>query len=521
MDYELLKVDFYNLTKDKLIPLVQKYNVKVDDSTTVRELRPICALLKAHLQKAESDKYYEQILNSFITAGDIHPEILAKNACFEDLTGIFNNLPPENLELLLKQQKLLYDKLLTEKRKVTVHDSKLSVTLQKVAPEVKQEPKMEAKIKVPLITPNSFSGLPTENITTFIDKFTLAAKINNWTPELQQTLIESFLAGVAHNYFILYKKRNPAFTIEQLFTDFKIRFTPTAQANDLQLLINTKTQDQTEDNLNFITSMEFLCKKWKNDITEPEIVSYILTSVKPDLCEYLTNYDITTLADLYKYVQKFEKQSIIRKINSSKTHSTPTQLITDPVLNEIKQLRDSIHALNIQRQNDTFQKNKTSDVSSTQKNKFLTQPMKQSAFYQSPVKRTQIQRMSSSYNKPQYDNFSFRPTNYQGRNVQKQIFPARNFSQTVQPRCICNYCNKPGHRYQNCYNRQDYSFKNNMRKNVQPPVVFPSLSQRQNGHKFPRNMFCTICKKSNHTATNCYFNNNNNTRRINPQGSKN
>lgn len=486
MDNELLQTDFYSLTKDRLITLIQKYNIQVDQTSTVRELRAIAAILKAHLQKASADKYYEQLLASIIQVGTIHPYILEKNPVYQDLQDVFNNEPTDETEKLLVEQKTLYDQLLKSKRKATISQTISSATdlLTKQAPPsgVKNETTMATKIKVPLLTPISFAGLPTEDVNSFIDKFVLSAKINNWPQELQKTLIESYFAGVALNYFILYKKKNPEFTIEQLFTDLRTRFVPIAQVNDLQLTINTRIQDPTEDNMNFITSMEYLCKKWKPDIKEDEIISYILTSIKPDLCTYLTNYEITTLEELYKFVQKYEKQTMIRKINSTKTQNIPDQTSSNMVLNEIKQLRDSIHVLKLQDE-PTFSTKNKQNFSNTQQR---FQSTNQKKFSQNTRNKPQFSRMIT--NKPTY-----------ARN-----FQMRNVPFNTQTRLICTFCKKQGHTYNNCFNRKVNALPRNVRKNDQSSSDFTRNDNRNK--TILRNIYCSICKRTNHTTTQCYFN---------------
>lgn len=206
MDYELAETDLYTLNREKLITLAQKYNIKIDNDTTIRELRPTCASLKHHLLKAKDDEYYEQILSFVITSGVIHPNLLNKYPRLDDLQHFFNDVPEEDQKGLLDKQKQLYDSIVTQKRTFTINTAQFPLqlqntqfTIQKTLQQSTQKPlldnpntsvhqdkAMTTKVKIPLLTPTQFSGLPSKNIQSFLDRFKLCAEINNWNEVLQK-----------------------------------------------------------------------------------------------------------------------------------------------------------------------------------------------------------------------------------------------------------------------------------------------------------------------------------------------
>lgn len=489
MDYELIKTDIYYLTKDKLITLAHKYNIKVTPGTTVSTLRATCAILRVELRKAQIDNYYEQILTSIIQTGLIHPQILIVYPELIQLKNIFNEVDEQNVQNSLDGQKTLLETITAEKwrhqinerRRLSPSPERFRITLNQLI-DTEQATNMERKIKTPLIQPQTFGGLPTENVDTFVDKFILAAKINNWPDELQKQLVQTYLTGVALNYFILFQKRTPEFTLEQLFTELRDRFTSKTHSNELQLLITSKTQQPGEDSLNYITQMEYLCKQWKTDIKDDEIISYILMGINPDLCQYLTNEEYTNLKDLYKGVQKYTKLQFIRQLNSNKTQASTALTSLEPVLTSIDSLRDSIDALKIQ----TLQNNK--QINTCKQHVYKDRLNTQGEFKTCNSGNSN----HTGQNKPEYSRTLRKFPTDQNR------FTQRNFTRTytisrnrggkqgnLLPK-FCKFCNRTGHDIQQCFKKRNANnyFNNNI-------TNF-------------RKIHCQICDKTNHTTDKCF-----------------
>lgn len=534
MDYELLNVDFYRLRWEELIPLTNRYNIKVTNETTVRDLRPILALLKHELGKAQKDPFYEHILHSVIRLGVVHPIILNKYPDLENIKNIFIDLSEQEIEEHLNEQKQLYDQIIISKRafKVNIpqtssHDIQADKNLESEIKELQikhidtlplqhtttqsstdtqvteitqgqvgcpdkketQATKIDKmtseKVKIPLLNPTIYNGLPSEDVQTFIERFKLASKINNWDDALQKELLQTYLNGVAYNFYILYRKQNPNFTINEVLDELLTRFIPTSQESDLQLTISNKIQQPTETPTNYIINLEFLCKKWKPHITDTEIISFVLTGIQPKICEYLTNHEIKTMTDLYKHVQQYERLTLVRSMNATKTQTAIPLSGTDPVLSEIQDIKKSINALQLQKPQQNFQKQFTQKNTARPHNVNIRS-------YKPFANTTKVQHQNTTkYDQPntfRRPSNNFNDTQRFSRPQFQNNFPKNPNNNTQnQPILRCNFCNRQGHIYQTCRIRRQGTF-NNKTSNTPP-------------------LFCKICKRNNHSTQQCYYKN--------------
>lgn len=97
-----------------------------------------------------------------------------------------------------------------------------------------------ARENLPLISAGTYHGLLTENPNDFIDKYEIAAKSNNWQELSKINLFPAHLAGTALAWYKHYSAGQNINNWENLKTTFITTFTPAAQAQTIQAVLEKR-----------------------------------------------------------------------------------------------------------------------------------------------------------------------------------------------------------------------------------------------------------------------------------------
>ncbi|KAE9522208.1 hypothetical protein AGLY_017390 [Aphis glycines] len=134
--------------------------------------------------------------------------------------------------------------------------------------------------KKPYYKPNTFSGLISENIDTFIKKYNRAASINGWSDEEKIKFLPLYLEGPALTFY----DNNESNLINDIkWADLEnillSEFKPTAQLDMLKLLLQKRKQLDDEQTINYVNEIESLCKRINPTMLESEIIHTVIKGI--------------------------------------------------------------------------------------------------------------------------------------------------------------------------------------------------------------------------------------------------
>ncbi|KAE9544226.1 hypothetical protein AGLY_001405 [Aphis glycines] len=138
--------------------------------------------------------------------------------------------------------------------------------------------------KKPYYKPNTFSGLISENIDTFIKKYNRAASINGWSDEEKIKFLPLYLESPALTFY----DNNESNLINDIkWADLEnillSEFKPTAQLDMLKLLLQKRKQLDDEQTINYVNEIESLCKRINPTMLESEIIHTVIKGLKPNI----------------------------------------------------------------------------------------------------------------------------------------------------------------------------------------------------------------------------------------------
>lgn len=332
LDYSLVEKDIYRIGKSEVIILLKSFGIDCNDNHTQEELRPLLSQIKYALRRCIIDKTLEPILIETIQNPNA-PEEIELGALgahpFQQLKTYLNNLDRtydspesespnsdyEQIHFQRRNSKLFQSgkrlKTLKSNRNVVTYKTFRRVSIPnssirplKINKDLIKEPKMAEH--VPLIQAGSFSGLPSENPQDFLDKYSLAATSNNWSNDTKLKLFPAHLSGTALAWFNLYKTKlgqNPL-VWEDLKQELVKAFSPLAQAQSLQSIMEHKVQGQNEPTLNYYTDVVTTCRRFEAGIEESRIINYVIQGLRPEICERVLSMNNDTLINLENNLEK-------------------------------------------------------------------------------------------------------------------------------------------------------------------------------------------------------------------------
>lgn len=407
LDFRIISIDFYQLTKEACIELARSYSLKLPSNPSdirSRELRPKLALLKDIYKLAHRDSEFAAVLEHLRNSRTLPSENLEKypqlNDCqdlFENVydevaretpslhdtassnlhgdTSIFssNRLPVNSSQTIVNnniafdsgyllhntflpsttqprlrtpilnslfERELEQDNLLSSGRSYLPSGNSHSFNGigLRLAPQThhpipseqnrnESTAMAEAEI-IPPVKPTSYSGLSHENVTDFITKFNLVAKINRWRDETKINLLLTYVSGYASKWLSSYMKDNPGVTWNVLEENFLKAFGQSSHKYELQNLLETRVQSDAETPLQYYYTIRNLCQQIDPAMSEELIINHTIKGLNPTLFDKIVACNNTSLAVFQENLSKLEIQAQMKLQNARKfgfhANSTPT-----------------------------------------------------------------------------------------------------------------------------------------------------------------------------------------------------
>lgn len=495
LDDTLAKVDLYRTDAFKHAQILRKHGIKLRGDELAGTLRNYAVTLKAVVKLSQKRQKAEELAVKVLNREVI---LTPKNRINYPEIGKLYDIIQIQDELISKSD--------SESSNDSSSESEIDCEPIAVNEREVNTPDQIMAEHIPLISAGSFSGLPSENCNDFIDKYQLASESNKWQPQTKLTLFQTHLQGTALSWFKHYKSKQPNQTIdnwETLKRDFIEAFTPLAQSQNLQLILERKFQGEDEPSQNYFLDVIMICRRYQPDITDQQIIQYVLQGLKPVVSDRVLTMKNDTLTNLeanlkeaelyvmaqqrnrYRYAnqQKIQESSSSQLINQLQAEvQNLTSIVANLTTNESQPRGRPLERNDNRKYNNTFSSNSRSPYrqdryrSPTPK-KVTFQSKQHDAHARSPCSSNS--RMSLNRSRSGYSQSPRRPQNQY------------NFS----PRLYCKICNKTNHSTDKCW------FKTNSRP-VNNPREFFWQSHNQNNTQ--RTLFCNYCKRTNHTVDNCF-----------------
>lgn len=232
--------------------------------------------------------------------------------------------------------------------------------------------------KKPYYKPNTFSGLISESIDTFIKKYNRAASINGWSDEEKIKFLPLCLEGPALTF---YDNNESNFINDIKWADLENillnEFKPTAQLDMLKLLLQKRKQLDDEQTINYVNEIESLCKRINPTMPESEIIHTVIKGLKPNIIRQIGIMENNTLKQLKDILKKFDliEFMVTGKLNKSQTYIKNSIVydqinkITEKFNEQLKISNENNEKLNKKIENLLENKN-----SNTNKNTFFRNP---------------------------------------------------------------------------------------------------------------------------------------------------
>jgi hypothetical protein len=518
---EIIPPDIYQVSKEHLQEILSKFGIKYYEKDRVSELRPVVASLKSffktNVTEEKKSLFRELIvgkrglsdlqLNKYPALAKIEEFLRERENLYdqpelnnftepdyEDVVPALSFPPPYNIdngESSSSQRGEKGGEQIEVRRteEIRRQESNGEVNLQDNS---LKEPNM-SKEKLPLISASTYHGLPTESPQEFVDKYEIAAISNHWTEQTKLNLFPAYLAGTALSWYQHYSKGKQLNSWEDLKKVFTTTFTPAAQAQTLQALLDRKVQGREQPVLSYFLEVITLCRRHDPSMRDSQIIQYVIQGLRPEFCERVLNETCDTLDQLEQSLKKIELQIQIRALNKEKFDradrlGSQNDSYTDTHRERLNNIEASLNAL-------------TQVVSSLK----LQQPEQPDREYAGGS--TNDTMGNYQHNRERVGNFrrdtrDYRQNNNRtnwGQQSPHKTYQSRNYyaqgSQTSQTRThdrsrgtdlrsnlYCTYCKRTNHDTQDCRLKGTRTVNTN----------------------HPQSRYCDYCKMTNHSRENCF-----------------
>lgn len=508
LDYSLIETDIYRLNKSQLAKVLKSFKIACNESETIEYLRKVAVQLKFALRRCKCDPHLETFLIQAIEnpnkietdefgAVGAHPfqpliNILIKGEHFYDHTATESSDPDyEQIHFERRNSKSFQ----SAKRLKSFKSSKTGATFRttfkrfsaqnsSIRPlRINQIPHQNltmAAEHVPLIQAGSFSGLQSENPQDFLDKYSLASNSNNWSQQTKLRLFPAHLSGTALAWFNLYKVKvgGNIQNWDELTQELIRAFTPIAQAQNLQSIMEHKVQGLCEPTLTYYIDVVTTCRRYEPNISDARIINYVIQGLRPEICERILTMTNDTLPNLESNLVKAEQFIIAKQQNLLKYDRQKGQV-----------------TYNLNSENTAIQ-------TLTQQVQSLTNLVANLQVSQNQNSYRDKSPSVKSKTNPEYRDRARSPYRSVRFGSQEKMFPPRspspnpfrrNSSNSRETKYFCDVCHKQNHKTQDCW----FKTPKTNPQNYRPPRDFPNTN-------FNQMLFCKYCKKTNHTIDNCF-----------------
>lgn len=342
-----MPIDVYRVRKEHLQAILTKFNIKYREGDIVSDLRPIVADLKAFLKDnlTEEKKYvFGKLINKRVnlTEGELqkYPGLARIEKFIRERDNLYDTAEAVEQADNAYEDIDFSDASSTDSLQERQHCQLFNdQTVERVSPNTNM-----SKENIPLISAGTYHGLESENCQDFFDKYELAAKSNNWSNDTKLNLFPAHLANTALAWYKYYSTNKPVIDWDDLKKAFIAAFTPAAQAQTLQSLLERKVQGRDQPVLSYYLEILTLCKRHDPDTTDKQIIHYIIQGLRPEYCDKILNETCDTLDQLEKNLKKIEIQMEIRALNREKYSRAESTGTNDKLLDKYRQDIDSLQA---------------------------------------------------------------------------------------------------------------------------------------------------------------------------------
>jgi len=311
----------------------------------------------------------------------------------------------------------------------------------------------------PYYKPNTFSGLISENIDTFIKKYNRAAGINGWSDEEKIKFLPLYLEGPALTFY----DNNESNLInntkwDDLEKKLESEFKPTAQLDMLKLLLQKRRQLDEEQTINYVNEVESLCKRINPSMPETELIHTIMKGLKPNIIRHIGIMDNNTLKQLKDNIRKYD---LIEFMVTGETTHSQTDINNSIMYDQINKITEKLNEqLKISNENNEKLNKKIENLENEKSNT-----------YKYKISKPSNLMTQNKFFNPNYANNKRKKCEIcsLSNHTTETCFRNKNNNQTQQ----CKICFKYNHRTENCY------FNNK-----------PTIT-------------CQICDKVGHSAKTC------------------
>lgn len=489
---ENLSNDVYRLSKEQLQAILARFNIKYNDEDRVADLRPIVADLKAYLKNnftEEKKLVLNKLLSrkSVLTPGELQKypglsrieQFISERDNLYDVAEIDesgeNNYEdvvfPEVDSVGLEDERNggqashsretnvdpeRTDGLASRKGSATGNDLAENRVLRSMT---ESKPTMPRE-NIPLISAGTYHGLQTENPMDFLDKYEIAACSNNWSDDTKINLFPAHLASTALTWYKHYSVNGVGDDWEELKKHFLATFTPAAQAQTLQALLERKVQGRNQPVISYYLEILSICKRHDPDTPEKQIIQYIIQGLRPEFCDKILNETCDTLQQLEKSLKKIELQMEIRNLNREKYNRAENVGVTtnysDIHRQEINNLQAEIKNLTQMVANLSVQKSTPSNTGHHDPKQNTHSNNRQHMEGETHLKRNTTYRPTH-----QHPRMEWRPQHaYATRpGYQNRTWNPHSYTHTPRPQGsynrkytdYCSVCNKNNHNTRDCW----------------------------------------------------------------------
>lgn len=453
-DNNILEQDVYRTPKNEILQLLNKHGITCKEEDTVADLRPILAALKSIIKLSQTNKTIKELFH----------KITVQKLLLDEQER------QEHKELALVENFL--------SRKINLYDNVTPHHTENIyEPVVNKNPIIIMSENIPLISAGTFNGLQSENPQDFLDRFQVAATSNKWTEDTKLNLFPAHLSGTALAWFKHYKNKqgNNQVHWDTLSQNFTEAFTPLAQSQNLQAILENRIQGDHEPTLNFFLEILTTCRRYDPAISDKQIIQFVIQGLKPDICERVISLKNDTLSALEENLKLVEQQVMTQNRNREKydrarnRYSPPTHNYQPQNYEQqtLKTLQTEIQTLT------NLVANLTTVHYANNKHRDTRSP--------SPYDRRPSRINSDPQNNSQ-KRVSFSQPNRSSRSPSLQKNKQEKF---------CTICKKDNHNTDYCWFKQKMSSPNPNKKDY-------NTNQSQGP------MFCRYCKRSNHNIETCF-----------------
>jgi len=292
--------------------------------------------------------------------------------------------------------------------------------------------------KKPYFKPNTFSGLISENIDTFIKKYNRAANINGWSDEEKIKFLPLYLEGPALTFY----DNNESNLINDtkwadLENKLESEFKPTAQLDMLKLLLQKRKQLDDEQTINYVNEIESLCKRINPSMPETELIHTIIKGLKPNIIRHIGVLDNNTLKQLKDNIRKYE---LIEFMVTGETTQSQTDIKNAIMYDQINKITEKF--------NEQLKVSNDNNEKLNKKIENLLENKKINTNKNSYFKPSNLMRQNNFYNQ-NFDNNKRQKCEIclLSNHTTETCFRNKNNNQAQQ----CKICLKNNHRTENCY----------------------------------------------------------------------